>query len=152
MMRAGRFRRLRAGFTIEAAYIFPIILFSLAAVFGYAWNERNLTLSQFVLRESASRAAHLEPTYDPEGPSAEDISASMSSRFAGVDRLETGDSGASRSLLTGKAWFEGSSLSLTEERMINDPEDVLRVSTALEDFAQLNSLFKGGNTVASDSE
>ncbi len=145
-------KKFRASFTIEAAYIFPIIFFSIAFVFGYAWHERNLTLSQFVLRESASRAAHLEPTYDPDGSSADQISDSMASRFAGVDRLETEDTGASRSLISGRAWFEGSELSLSEERLINDPEDVLRISTTLKDFAQLNGFFKGGNSVASDSE
>ena len=144
--------RLRASFTVEAAYIFPIIFFSLAFVFGYALNERNLTLSRFILRESASRAAHLELTYDPDGPSAEGISSAMETRFAGVDRLDTGSAGASRSLVSGEAWFEGSGLTLSEERLINDPEDVIRISTALTDFAQLNHFFKGGNSVASDSE
>ena len=145
-------KRLKASLTIEAAYIFPIIFFTLAFVFNYARTERDLTLSRFVLRESASRAAHLEPTYDPEGPDADDITAAMGTRFAGVDQLATDDTGASRSLFSGSAWFEGSGLSLSEERLINDPEDVLRISTTLKDFAQMNNFFKGGNSVASDSE
>ena len=62
------------------------------------------------------------------------------------------DDTLSRSLVSGEAWFEGSGLTLSEERLINDPEDVIRISTALTDFAQLNHFFKGGNSVASDSE
>lgn len=145
-------KRMKAGFTIEAAYIFPIIFFSLAFVFNYARSERDLTLSRFILRESASRAAHLEPTYDPEGPAADDISSAMRARFSGTDQLHTDDAGVSRSPVSGSAWFEGSGFSLSEERLINDPEDVLRISTTLKDFAELNNFFKGGNSVASDSE
>ena len=111
-------KRLKASFTIEAAYIFPIIFFTLAFVFNYARTERDLTLSRFVLRESASRAAHLEPTYDPDGPDADDITAAMGTRFAGVDQLATDDTGASRSLFSGSAWFEGSGLSLSEDALL----------------------------------
>ena len=45
-----------------------------------------------------------------DGPSTEGISSAMETQFAGVDRLDTGSAGASRSLISGEAWFEGSGL------------------------------------------
>jgi hypothetical protein len=78
---------LPASFTIEAAYVFSIVFFSLAFTIRVAYNERNKALTGFVINEANEKAAHTEAVYDPEGADPEEVAADAGKRFAAVPAL-----------------------------------------------------------------
>ena len=72
--------RVRGSLTVEAALVFSTVLFSISAVLGFAFRQRDLTLAGFLLNESSSRAARIEAVYDPDGLSEQIVEEDLRPR------------------------------------------------------------------------
>ena len=91
--------RVRGSLTVEAALVFSTVLFSISAVLGFAFRQRDLTLAGFLLNESSSRAARIEAVYDPDGLSEQIVEEDLQERLSSVGTLSSGTVRAAAGLL-----------------------------------------------------
>ena len=144
--------RVRGSLTVEAALVFSTVLFSISAVLGFAFRQRDLTLAGFLLNESSSRAARIEAVYDPDGLSEQIVEEDLQERLSSVGTLSSGTVHASAGLLRAVSALRTDALDLRSEKKIFDPESTLRLSTSLDEFIEKNNYRKGGAKDASNTE
>ena len=144
--------RVRGSLTVEAALVFSTVLFSISAVLGFAFRQRDLTLAGFLLNESSSRAARIEAVYDPDGLSEQIVEEDLQERLSSVGTLSSGTVHASAGLLSAVSALRTDAMDLRSEKKIFDPESTLRLSTSLEKKKKKNNYRKGGAKDASNTE
>ena len=126
-------RHLAASFSVEGAYVFSILFLALALVFQYAFRERDMTAAGCLLSEGAEEAAHLEPLYDPEGPSADEIASALYTRSGILGMYRGAAPEIALSSLAASASLDGE-VPLFSRRTVSGPETVMRAATALDRF------------------
>ena len=144
--------RVRGSLTVEAALVFSTVLFSISAVLGFAFRQRDLTLAGFLLNESSARAARIESVYDPDGLSEQTVEEDLQERLSSVGTLSSGTVRTSAGLLSAVSSLRTDALDLKSEKKIFDPESTLRLSTSLDEFIEKNNYRKGGAKDASNTE
>ena len=128
--------RVPGSFTVEGAYIFAILFFTLAFLFQYAFRERDRVLTGMALSEAAAATARLEPLYDPGGTTPEQISAALTDRLSALAASPDVTAVRSRSKAESSADSALGAEVLPPKvvRTINSPESLMRLTTALDRF------------------
>ena len=147
-----RCSNVRGSLTVEAALVFSTVLFSISALLGFAFRQRDLTLAGFLLNESSARAARIESVYDPDGLSEQTVTEDLKERLSSVGTLSYGTVRATAGLLCAVSSLRTDALDLRSEKKIFDPESTMRLSTSLDEFIVKNNYRKGGAKDASNTE
>ena len=142
----------RGSFTIEAAYIFAIIFFSISAIIRFAWVQRNACLAAYVLTESSEKAVRIEEIYDPDGPSLQDITELLKDRISSIGALKNSDMRLNSELFHVTGSIENPQMNLSVTKKKFDPENVMRAATSLDEFAGKIKEYKGGHSDAGISQ
>jgi len=140
-------KRMTASFTIEATYVFWIVLFSLAFVIRVAFQERNKSLSGFLTGEAAESATRIERIYDSEKRpgfsssenmlnSAEQIETYVKNRLSGIPGLSGAEVSVEKEFGRMKASLESGKIDRTVEQKSRDPENWMRMTTIIESIAE----------------
>ena len=137
--------RVPGSFTVEGAYIFAILFFTLAFLFQYAFRERDRVLTGMALSEAAAATARLEPLYDPGGTTPEQISAALTDRLSALAASPDVTAVRSRSKAESSADSALGAEVLPPKvvRTINSPESLMRLTTALDRFRTGKSAKEG---------
>jgi hypothetical protein len=140
-------KRMNASFTIEATYVFWIVLFSLSFVIRVAFRERNKSLSGFLTGEAAESATRIETVYDsarrPGFSSSENmlnsvdqIEAYVKGRLSGIPGLSGAEVSVEKESGRIKASLESGEIDRTVEQKSRDPENWMRMTTIIESIAE----------------
>jgi len=132
----GNSKKLPASFTIEASYIFWIVLFSVAFVIRIAWQERDKVLTGYVIGEAGAAAAHIEEQYDPEGKSTDKIGKYVKQRLSGIPGLCNADVIVESDHKHAESSVSTGSIDKSIRQKISNPEGWMRMTTLFEEIKE----------------
>lgn len=141
-------KSLKASFTIESAFIFPIFFFAISYIIGTAWIERNYVLTGYALSQTVERASRREVVYAPDSPDDGTLAAELRERLSSVGALTDPELSVSSGIIRTEGDLAGQHYSHHTERLKNDPERIMRISTAAADFISHRKDIGGSNDAA----
>lgn len=139
-----RSMRLQASFSVEASYVFWIVLFAIVFFIRVAFKERDKALAGYVAGEANEAASHIEETYDPDGQNSEKIGKYIRERLADIPGLSSADAGTERNSRTCESYIRQEQTDRNIRQKINNPESWMRNTTAVEDI--IERIRKNDNT------
>lgn len=141
-----------ASFSVEAAYVFSILFFSISAAIRFAWVQRNACLAAFVLSESSARCAHAEEHYLPETAELSQINAALKNRLSSIGAFQNAASSVQKNLFEVNSSLEHDTMQLHVKQRIYSPESTMQAVTALSEFKDKTMSCRGGKHYASNTE
>lgn len=129
---------LPASFTVEAAYVFSVLFFSLAFTIRVAYNERNKALAGYVVNEANERASHAEPVYDPEGADSEKCAADAMERFTAIPALRGASVTIERGIFRTTADAGAGSIEKKITQTNGNPEEWMRMTSVVQEILERN--------------
>lgn len=145
-------KKYKASFSVEAAYVFSVVFFSISAAIRFAWAQRNFCLAAFVLSEGCEQASHAEAVYEPDSAEISRITSDLRQRLSSAGALRGAAPSLSKDLFTAEAALTDAGIRLRIRQRIYSPESTMRAATTLTEFKDKAKTYKGGENLAANSE
>ena len=126
--------KLKASFTIEAAFVMSILIFCLLTAILFTYSRRDLIFKNYVSSQAAVDAAYTEEKWKPADDTLEEVEARANTRLHNIGRYSSSMLSASRDELNNKAaaYFEDE----TYISKITDIENYMRLTSVIMDFTK----------------
>lgn len=134
--------RLNGSFSVEAAFVFSIVFFSISVAIRFAFTQRNACLSAFVLSESCEQLSCAEELYMPDFITPTLQTAILKRRLSPIGSFRESECSVKKRSLHVESSLENGSMKLRAKRKIHSPESTMRASTALTDWKK-SKVLKG---------